>query len=76
MNQDLITLGWRQSFTGQMTSEEVETLTPMRIAEVRRRSLILLADDLTRHEVALTGDHVILCSPMASGLSGGWSAAR
>ncbi len=58
MNQDLITLGWRQSFTGQMTSEEVETLTPMRIAEVRRRSLILLADDLTRHEVALTGDHV------------------
>lgn len=58
MISTLNTLGWTQFFTSQLTTEEFETLTPIRIAEVRRRSLIALTSDETRHELSLTGEHV------------------
>lgn len=58
MTFDLKTLGWTQHFTGQLSPEEFETLTPVRIAEVRRRSLIALDAAQTRHELALTGEFI------------------
>jgi ribosome biogenesis GTPase len=58
MTPDLNALGWSQHFSGQLTPEEFETLTPVRIAEVRRRSLIALRADETRIELPLTGEHV------------------
>ncbi|MGH1354593.1 MAG: ribosome small subunit-dependent GTPase A [Thalassovita sp.] len=58
MTPSLNTLGWTQFFTSQLTTEEFETLIPVRIAEVRRRSLIALTDEETRIELALTGEHV------------------
>jgi ribosome biogenesis GTPase len=58
MISSLNTLGWTQFFTSQLPTEEFETLIPVRIAEVRRRSLIALRDDETRIELALTGEQV------------------
>lgn len=58
MTPTLKTLGWTQFFTSQLSTEEFETLTPIRIAEVRRRSLIALTADETRYELSLTGEHV------------------
>lgn len=58
MTNTLKTLGWTQHFTGQLTAEEYETLTPMRLAEVRRRDVAALDVDLARHDLALTGEHV------------------
>lgn len=58
MTNTLKTLGWTQHFTGQLTAEEYQTLTPMRLAEVRRRDVAALDVDLTRHDLALTGEHV------------------
>ncbi|WP_417243942.1 ribosome small subunit-dependent GTPase A [Celeribacter sp.] len=58
MTPNLKRLGWSQHFTAQMSVEEIETLTPVRIAEVRRRHIIALTDALDRLELALTGDLV------------------
>ena len=58
MTSSLKTLGWSQYFTSQMTTEEFETLTPVRVAEVRRSTLIALGADEVRLELALTGEHV------------------
>lgn len=58
MTSDLRTLGWTQHFTGQLTPEEFETQTPVRISEVRRRDVIALDAALNRHQLALTGEHV------------------
>lgn len=58
MTTDLKTLGWTQSFTSQLTPEEFEALTPVRVAEVRRRALVVLDADLTRSERVLTGEFV------------------
>lgn len=51
-------LGWSQFFTSQLTPEEFETLTPVRLSEVRRRSVVAMKADLERIEIALTGEHV------------------
>ncbi|WP_417249689.1 ribosome small subunit-dependent GTPase A [Celeribacter sp.] len=58
MTHDLKTLGWTQTFTSQLTPEEFETLTPVRIAEVRRRGVVILDAALNRSERALTGELV------------------
>ncbi|WP_420569333.1 ribosome small subunit-dependent GTPase A [Thalassovita sp.] len=58
MTTHLTSLGWTQFFNSQLSLDELETLTPVRIAEVRRRSLIALLADETRIELALTGEHV------------------
>ncbi|GAA3862124.1 ribosome small subunit-dependent GTPase A [Celeribacter arenosi] len=58
MTPDLKILGWTQFFTSQLSTDEIETLTPVRIAEVRRRSLIALKADLSREERPLTGELV------------------
>lgn len=58
MTSDLRALGWTQHFTGQLTPEEFETQTPVRISEVRRRDVITLDAGLNRHQLALTGEHV------------------
>ncbi|KAB6715989.1 MULTISPECIES: ribosome small subunit-dependent GTPase A [Roseobacteraceae] len=55
---DLKTLGWSQFFTSQLSIEELETLTPMRLSEVRRRSVVALSARLERLDISLTGDHV------------------
>lgn len=55
---DLKTLGWSQFFTSQLSIEELETLTPMRLCEVRRRSVVALSAGLERLDISLTGDHV------------------
>ncbi|WP_417259691.1 ribosome small subunit-dependent GTPase A [Celeribacter sp.] len=58
MTPNLKRLGWSQYFTAQMSVEEIETLTPVRISEVRRRNIIALTAELDRLELALTGDLV------------------
>ncbi|SFJ85200.1 ribosome small subunit-dependent GTPase A [Celeribacter neptunius] len=58
MISDLKLLGWSQFFNGQLDLEEFETLTPLRLTEVRRRSVMALTPALERMEIALTGDHV------------------
>lgn len=58
MTSSLKTLGWTQYFTSQLSTEEFETLTPVRVAEVRRRGLVALDASENRHDLALTGDHV------------------
>lgn len=58
MTFDLTPLGWSQFFNGQLSLEELETLTPLRLSEVRRRSIVGLDAARMRHEIALTGDFV------------------
>ncbi|AJE48928.1 ribosome small subunit-dependent GTPase A [Celeribacter indicus] len=58
MTTDLTDLGWSQFFNGQLDLEEIGTLTPVRLSEVRRRSVVALTPALERVEIALTGDHV------------------
>ncbi|MEN8889336.1 MAG: ribosome small subunit-dependent GTPase A [Celeribacter marinus] len=58
MTPHLKRLGWSQHFTAQMSVDEIETLTPVRISEVRRRNIIALTGELERLELALTGDLV------------------
>lgn len=58
MISDLKLLGWSQFFNGQLDLNEIETLTPVRLSEVRRRSVVALTPMLERMEIALTGDHV------------------
>jgi ribosome biogenesis GTPase len=58
MHPTLSDLGWSQFFTDQLDSNEIETLTPVRLSGVRRRSVVALTSDLRRKEIALTGDHV------------------
>ncbi|WP_460275130.1 ribosome small subunit-dependent GTPase A [Celeribacter sp. ULVN23_4] len=58
MHPTLSDLGWSQFFNGQLDIGEIETLTPVRLSEVRRRSVVALTPALERQEIALTGDHV------------------
>lgn len=58
MKNDLNALGWTQYFTGQLTPDEFATLIPVRVAEVRRRSLVILDASMNRSERALTGEFV------------------
>ena len=58
MTSDLKTLGWTQFFNGQLSLDDLETLIPVRLSEVRRRSVVALTPALARQEIALTGDHV------------------
>ncbi|MCA0044383.1 ribosome small subunit-dependent GTPase A [Celeribacter litoreus] len=58
MIPNLTDLGWSQFFNGQLDLVETETLTPVRLSEVRRRSVVALNANLDRIEIALTGDHV------------------
>lgn len=58
MTPDLKILGWTQHFTGQLSADEIQTQTPVRITEVRRRDVIALDATQTRHDLALTGENV------------------
>ncbi|WP_417279254.1 ribosome small subunit-dependent GTPase A [Celeribacter sp.] len=58
MTSNLNILGWSQFFNGQLNLTEAESLTPVRLSEVRRRSVVALTPELERREIALTGDHV------------------
>ncbi|MBA84632.1 ribosome small subunit-dependent GTPase A [Thalassobius sp. S69A] len=65
MTQDMKSLGWSQHFTGQLSLEDFETYTPVRISEVRRRDVVALDASLNRHELALTGE--LIASEFAVG---------
>ena len=54
---NLTTLGWSSFFDDQMSLED-QILTPLRLSEVRRRSVVALNAALERIEISLTGDHV------------------
>lgn len=58
MISDLNILGWSQFFNGQLDLTEFDSLTPVRLSEVRRRSVVALTPALERLDIALTGDHV------------------
>lgn len=58
MISDLSKLGWNQFFTGQLSTDDIQTLIPMRVSQVRRRSLVALGSTLDPVDLALTGDHV------------------
>ena len=58
MTPDFKAFGLTPFFTTQMSPEEFETLMPVRIAEVRRRSVVVLTPDLARTERVLTGEMV------------------
>ncbi len=49
--------GWSDFFADQISMDEAAHLSPLRLAEIRRRSVIALSDG-GRAEFALTGDHV------------------
>lgn len=55
---DLTKLGWSRFFDTQLSDDDHQGLTPVRLSEVRRRSVVALTPALKPLEIALTGDHV------------------
>jgi ribosome biogenesis GTPase len=51
-------LGWSDQFLSQMTDSDIETLTPVRLTEVRRNRVIGLDAHNKRIDLALSGDNV------------------
>jgi ribosome biogenesis GTPase len=51
-------LGWSEQFLAQMSDSDIETLTPVRLTEVRRNRVIGLDAQNERVDLALSGDNV------------------
>jgi ribosome biogenesis GTPase len=58
MTPHLISLGWSDHFTAQVTAEENEKLIPVRISQVRRNRVVAMPSPREQLNLALPGDMV------------------
>jgi ribosome biogenesis GTPase len=58
MTPQLISLGWSDHFTAQVSDAELETLTPVRISQVRRNRVVAMPNPSEQLNLALPGSMV------------------